>query len=43
MPDVRTVGYQSHERKHTGLKIGFVLGTLLLGFSIATQVAATSC
>ncbi len=37
MPDSRIVGYQSHEKKRTGLKIAFVLGTLLLGFFTATQ------
>ncbi len=37
MPDMRTVGYQSREKKRTGLKIAFVLGALVLGFSIATQ------
>lgn len=37
MPNSRIVGYQSHEKKRTGLKAIFVLGTLLLGFFTATQ------
>jgi hypothetical protein len=31
------VGYQSHEKKRTRLKIVFVLGTFVLGFFTATQ------
>ncbi|MDR1613552.1 MAG: type IV secretory system conjugative DNA transfer family protein [Planctomycetota bacterium] len=37
MADSRIVGYQSHEKKRTGLKIAFVLGTFVSGFFTATQ------
>lgn len=35
--DSRIVGYQSNEKKHTALKIAYVVSTLVIGLTTATQ------